>query len=551
MWWIFIGVGALFIFVILYDRFFQRKNLVLGNYPLLGRMRYVFHKLRPFFRQYFGDDNAFTPRIILDWILQVSQKKSGYFAFDIFDTTRTLRQGKFRMKHAGSPLNEGEMKPIFPLVGEKRKHPLQMKSYFYRSAMSLGAIGFEATSAMAAACHDAGAAFNTGEGGFAIHHVPRLPFSFEKKYLRYHQISTSWKVLFFLAPGKRLKNRVIDFLGWLFLPQGHRDLFLFDEKYFLFYTIDWKAPLSDFPKKVPAECGQIIFQMGSGLYGLRKKTEDGSFDFDWDRFQKIASFCSAFEIKLAQGAKQSGGILKKEKNTEVVSEIRGVSPGIDLISPNRFPFYTAGKEEDFFDFLQKISDKSGGKPVGAKIVISGRQNIEPLAAQMKKTPEKAPDFLTIDGGDGGSGAAPIALSILFGKKIEAALILVNEVLHEYGVRDQLKIFASAKLYAPHQSARALALGADAIGNARSIMIAGGCIRAGLCSGEHGNCPVGLATMNKGKRRAYAQAWDTKVEQIGNYIRAHNHGIIQVAAICGIDSPSKLSKEHVVCTTSSL
>ncbi len=115
----------------------------------------------------------------------------------------------------------------------------------------------------------------------------------------------------------------------------------------------------------------------------------------------------------------------------------------------------------------------------------------------------------------------MALGILFGKKIYDALALVGEVLEDHGLRDRVKIFAASKLYAPHMSARAIALGADAIGNARSIMIAGGCIRAGLCSGEHGVCPVGMATMKKHKRRGYEQVREKKVEQIANYIKAHN------------------------------
>ncbi len=95
------------------------------------------------------------------------------------------------------------------------------------------------------------------------------------------------------------------------------------------------------------------------------------------------------------------------------------------------------------------------------------------------------------------------------------------------------------------SARAMALGADAVGNARSIVIAGGCIRAGVCSGEKATCPVGMATMNKSKRKAYAQAMEEKSRQIANYIKAHNKGLIQVAAICGVKSPSLLNKDHLV------
>ena len=542
-----IAVGFLLLF--LHDRWFQKKNLVFGNFPVLGRMRYVMHELRPFFRQYFGDDNAWAPRIIIDWILDVANGKSGYFAFDKFDTTGKLHNGQNQMIHAANPLNVDEMAVEYPLIGSKRKNPLQLESFFYRSAMSLGALGFEATAAMAAACADAHAPFNTGEGGFSVHHIPRVKFSKNRKFFKYKAVPTLLKPLYWLAFGARTKTYVIDFFGWLFLPKEMRDLYLFDKDAFVFYTVDWEADIKHFPtpKDLTPEFGQVIFQVGSGLYGLRKHTEDGSIEFDWDRFAKVSSFCRAIEIKLAQGAKQTGGILKAGKNTPVIATIRGMKPGTDLISPNRFPFYPKDGEKEFLEFMDHLSEKSGGKPVGCKLVISDKNNIEPLAKMMKKHPKLSPDFITIDGGDGGSGAAPIALGVLFGKRIYEALEIVNEVLMAQKVRDQVKVFASAKLYAPHMSARAMALGADAVGNARSIMISGGCIRAGLCSGEHGNCPVGMATMKKKNRRSYAQAWDKKVQQIQNYIKAHNKGLIQVASICGVASPSLLAPEHVAPT----
>jgi len=315
----------------------------------------------------------------------------------------------------------------------------------------------------------------------------------------------------------------------------------------VFYTIDWEADLKHFPKpeELTDEYGRIIFQVGSGLYGLRKKTPDGSFEFDYDRFQKISSFSRAIEIKLAQGAKQTGGILKAAKNTPVIAHIRGVTPGIDLVSQNRFPFYQKGKEKEFFEFLEKLSELAGGKPVGFKVVISDENNIRGLAHAMKENPGIGPDFITVDGGDGGSATAPIALGILFGKKIYDALKIAIGVLEEEGVRDRVKVFASSKLYAPHMSARAMALGADAIGNARSIMLAGGCIRAGVCSGEHADCPVGMATMKKSKRRGYAQALEKKIDQIAKYIHAHNKGLVQVGAICGVPSPHLLNESHLM------
>ncbi len=540
-------LGVAILFGLFYDRYLQRRNLVKANFPLVGRFRYLFHELRPFFRQYFGDDDAWSPRIIIDWILNVSEGRTGYFSFDKFDTTEHLHDGKGQMIHSSNPLNNEEMKPEYPLIGKKRNHPLQMNGYFYRSAMSFGSIGPEATQAMSKACLDAGAAFNTGEGSIAIHHLPGVKFSKTKKWLKFKKVPSSFKAIYKLLPGNRLKNDFVDLLGQLYLAKGMRDLFLFDDHKFVFYGINWNASLEDFPK--PGEkdesFGNIIFQIGSGMYGLRKKTADGSFEFDFDRFAKASRLVSAIEIKLAQGAKQSGGILKAAKNTPALAEIRGVHPGIDLVSPNRFPFYDKGKEKEFFEFMQKLSDLAGGKPVGCKIVISNESSIEPLAKAIKAHPEIAPDFITVDGGDGGSATAPIALGVLFGKKIYEAIELVDQVLKKHEVRDKLKLFASSKLYAPHMSARAMALGADAVGNARSIMIAGGCIRAGVCSGEKATCPVGMATMNKSKRKAYAQAMEEKSRQIANYIKAHNKGLIQVAAICGVKSPSLLNKDHLV------
>jgi len=155
---------ALLLAVIIYDRFFQRKNLVYANFPLVGRARYIMHELRPFIRQYFFDDNDFVNRIAIDWILSAAAGKSGYFSFDKFDSTRELHNGEYDMIHSATPLNQDETQAEFPLIGKKRKTPFQMQSYIYRSAMSLGAIGFEATAAMAAGCADAQAAFNTGEG---------------------------------------------------------------------------------------------------------------------------------------------------------------------------------------------------------------------------------------------------------------------------------------------------------------------------------------------------------------------------------------------------
>jgi glutamate synthase domain-containing protein 2 len=529
------------LFIYIYDKHIQKKNIVLINYPIVGHFRYFFHHIRPFFRQYFGDDNNYLPRRIIDWILQVSQGGSGNFAFDTFsEKERELFLGT--MNHSSTPKNKDEIKPIYPILGENRKHPFQWHSYIYKSAMSLGALSFEATSAMAAASCDLKIPFNTGEGGLSIHHLPRLTFTYDKKFLKYKKISKVAKagLLFCIFPSWKISY--IDFLGNKVCGKNMRDLYLFDSKNWLFYTINWEAPLSSFPKPEDLDnsYGQIILQIGSGLYGMRKKDAHKHPEIDWERFQKTSSFTRAIEIKLAQGAKQSGGILKAHKNTPVIATIRGVEPYQDIISPNRFPYYEENKEAEFIEFLDTLSEKSGGKPVGCKIVISNEKNIEPLLKSITKNKKKHMiDFITIDGGDGGSGAAPLELGVLFGKRIYEALEIATHILKKYKLEKDIKILASSKLAAPHRSARALTLGASAIGNARAFMIAAGCIRSGLCSGEHGDCPVGLATMNKKKRKGYQRTWNAKIQSIKNYITAHEKGIQNIAAISGYKSPSEL------------
>lgn len=199
--------------IAIYDRFIQKQNLILTNFPLIGRVRYIAHHLRPFIRQYFGNDNDFIPNIIIDWINKVSSGKSGYYGFDIFDSTHSLHNGNFQMVHAAAPKNEDEMDLKFPKLGEqKRQNPMEFHNYIYRSAMSLGAISFEATAAMASACAHEKTPFNTGEGGFSVHHIPNVVFSYDRKFFRYKQIPSFWKSLYIITPTNRLKNNLLDFL---------------------------------------------------------------------------------------------------------------------------------------------------------------------------------------------------------------------------------------------------------------------------------------------------------------------------------------------------
>lgn len=546
MYIIIISILLIFIGLFIYDRFIQKENLVNSIYPIIWRTRNIAFKARPFIRQYFFNNDEFVNNVVINWILRVSNWNKWDFSFDKFDTKWDFHNWEYSMIHSTTPLNYDEMKITYPLLWKKRKISLQLNSYIYKSAMSLWAINFEATLSMAKACVKEKVAFNTWEWWLWIQHIPEIKFSKDKKYFKYIEIWKIYKYIILLIPWNRLKNRFIEFLGNRFIEDGKQDLYLFCKENFLFYAIDWDAPLEYFPskKEFNESFWQIIFQIGSWLFWVRKNNQNSKIEIDWDRFKKVMSFCSAVEIKLAQWAKQSGWILRAKKNNKSIAEIRWIKNWIDIISPNRFPFYQKWKEKEFFEFIEQLSEKSWWKPVWIKLVISNESNIEPIAKELSKQKNIWPDFITVDWWDWWSWAAPYSLWILFWKKINDALKITNNVLEKYEVRDKVKILASSKLYAPHMSAKALALWADAIWNARSIMISAWCIRAWLCSWEEWDCPVWIATMKKGARRSYLLLLEKKVNNIANYLKMHNKWIIEVAAIAWVESPHLLTYKHI-------
>jgi len=184
------------------------------------------------------------------------------------------------------------------------------------------------------------------------------------------------------------------------------------------------------------------------------------------------SFCRMTEIKIAQGAKQTGGKLSGSKVSADIAYYRGVEEGKDLFSPNRFPFAKTDKELlDFIEKLQKLSKK----PVGIKIVISDVHNIEDLAIAMHKRKSQGksiPDFITVDSGEGGSATAPLELMESVGLTTPNALYVITTILKKYQLRDDIKIIASGKILTPDDVVTILALGADSVGIARGFMMAG-------------------------------------------------------------------------------
>ncbi|UDI77523.1 FMN-binding glutamate synthase family protein [Staphylococcus taiwanensis] len=281
--------------------------------------------------------------------------------------------------------------------------------------------------------------------------------------------------------------------------------------------------------------GDIIFQIGPGLFGVRDK--EGNFSDD--EFMNTANHkeVKAFEIKLAQGAKTRGGHMEGNKVTEEIAKIRNIEPYKTVNSPNRFEFINSS--EDLLKFVDKIRTL-GQKPVGFKIVVSKVEEIEDLVQTMIRL-DIYPNFITVDGGEGGTGATFQELQDGVGLPLFTALPIVSGVLEQYKVRDKVKIFASGKLITPDKVAIALGLGADLVNIARGMMISVGCIMSQQC--HLNTCPVGVATTDPKKEKALIV--DEKQYRVTNYITSLHEGLFNIAAAVGVNSPNDITSDHIV------
>ena len=281
--------------------------------------------------------------------------------------------------------------------------------------------------------------------------------------------------------------------------------------------------------------GDVIMQIGSGIFGVRNV--DGTFS--WEKFKEKAKNpqVACFEIKLAQGAKIRGGHVEGSKVNEEIASIRGVEPWKTVDSPNRHKQFN--DLPSLFDFIERLRDE-GGKPVGIKIVMGGSDSADELAEFMSSTGQ-GPDFITVDGGEGGSGATYQEMADSMGMPIKSGIIYCDNALRKFGVRKKVKLFASGKLFSPDKIAIALASGADLVNIARGMMISVGCIGAQKC---HTNkCPVGVATTDADHQKALVV--DEKKWRVLNYIITLRNGLHSLAAASGIDSYTQFDRSHIV------
>jgi glutamate synthase domain-containing protein 2 len=285
----------------------------------------------------------------------------------------------------------------------------------------------------------------------------------------------------------------------------------------------------------------IIVQIGPAKFGFRNP--DGTFSYEELRKKAGIPQIKAFELKLGQGAKIRGGHIEGAKVTPEIASIRGVEPYKTIDSPNRFEEFD--DMDSMMDFIERVRDVSG-KPVGIKLVIGSEETFEEFVAHMART-NRHPDFITIDGGEGGTGATYQAMADSVGLPIKPALMIAQRVLKKYGVRDKVTVIASGKLFSPDRIAIALSMGADVVQIARGMMIAVGCIGAQKC---HSNeCPVGVATTNPKLQKALVI--DEKRYRVTNYVTTLREELYMLAAAAGLTSPRQFSEKHIVYVDSEL
>ena len=288
------------------------------------------------------------------------------------------------------------------------------------------------------------------------------------------------------------------------------------------------------PYHVEGGC-DLIMQIGTAKYGVR----DAQGNLSSERLLELAKVVKAFEIKLSQGAKPGkGGVLPGRKVTSEIAQIRGIAEGRDSISPNRHRDIASMGE--LLERIHYIRDLTG-RPVGVKTAVGGWRFMNEMADIVhRRGLEFAPDFLVIDGGEGGSGAAPQALADHMGLSIDEALPRVVDALLETGLKGRVRVVASGKLVTSARAAWALCVGADFVNTARGFMFSLGCIQALRC--HQNTCPTGVTTHNRRLQRALVV--EEKYLRVANYAMNMNREIDMIAHSCGVRHARELKREHV-------
>lgn len=496
------------------DFWLQRSHTIRRNFPLLGWFRYGFELIGDELRQYwFRSDLEGWPN--RDQAKYAYRSAKGINNNLGFGTKRDYRAvGEIHILPAMFPIPETESRGnrLPPLViGRKRRKPYHCPWPINISGMSFGALSPEAVMALSSGAKEANIHILTGEGGMTEYHtkgvVRRIPFEAKAAY---------WRAVV---------------------------------KHYLTFK---HSPMPQEPVAEVVGGGRIGVQIGPALFGFRKffmdpvDTASGkefrkrwTNEIDWDKIAALGDNdqVAFVELKWAQGAKPGqGGKLPKEKITPELAELRGIDQDKDCYSPNAWK--EAPDVESMFRLVKRVQDLTG-KPVGIKIVVGQEKDIRAIAKLMKDTGE-GPDMITLDGGEGGTGAAPAALADRAGLPILHAIPLVDNILREYGVRDQVTLVASGRILDGADIAIAIAMGADMVNRGRINMVFEGCILAYRC---HTNtCPAGVATQDPRLRRGLDP--EDKYVKVANGNLVAQRELLMICRTAGVRHPWELTRHHL-------
>src|SRR5690554_6272279 len=282
--------------------------------------------------------------------------------------------------------------------------------------------------------------------------------------------------------------------------------------------------------------GDIIWQIGTGYFGCRD--EEGNFNPDLFSEKSKHPNVKMIELKLSQGAKPGhGGILPASKNTEEIAKIRNIKPHTLVASP---PFHSAFDTPlEMIQFIKKLRDLSGGKPVGFKLCIGHKSEFIAICKAMIHL-DIYPDYIAVDGGEGGTGAAPPEFSNYVGAPMIDGLDFVHNILNGLDIRQHIKVIASGKITSAFHVARAMALGADACYQARAMMLALGCIQALLCNTNR--CPTGITTQDP--KLTVGLVVKDKKQRIADYHEKTIKNYVELLGACGLDETKNLTRSHI-------
>lgn len=282
--------------------------------------------------------------------------------------------------------------------------------------------------------------------------------------------------------------------------------------------------------------GDLVWQIGTGYFGCR--TKEGTFSAEKFKERAALETVKMIEVKISQGAKPGhGGILPAVKNTPEIAEIRGVDPYTTVASP---PTHSAFKDaEGLMHFIKELRELSGGKPIGFKLCIGRKSEFIDYCKAMLATGIK-PDYIAVDGGEGGTGAAPVEFTNSLGRPLRDGLSFVHNTLVGFDLRKEIKVVAAGKLFTAYHMVRAFALGADICNSARAMMMAIGCIQALECN--RNSCPAGVATQDP----VLSNGLDVedKAKRTANFHKQTIHSLMDFLGAAGLRSPSDMKREYV-------